>query len=167
VCSDATRPTALLHDARTCTAQLHNGRGTICLDKRCHGRWTWQGASTVCSGHGSHREAGARSLRWTAPWGPHHPSHRWYERVHWRGAAPQQGPVHGLALVEGFDNGRLLAPLRVLDRNEPPGFGVASHLKGRGRLPRCLGCFCFPFRHVRSPQKRVSTMLTGYDAPSR
>ena len=40
--SDATRPTALLHDARTCTAQLHNGRGTICLDKRCHGRWTPQ-----------------------------------------------------------------------------------------------------------------------------
>src|SRR5438552_2096885 len=52
VCSDATCPTALLHSARTCTAQSaqsHNGRGIACLDKRCHGRWTLQGAYTVCS----------------------------------------------------------------------------------------------------------------------
>ena len=119
------------------------------------------GAYTVCSGHGSQREAGARSLRWTAPWGPHHPSHRWYERVRWRGAALPAGPVCGLALVEGFDDGRLLAPLRVFDRHEPPGFDVSAHLKGLGLLPRCLRCFCFPFRHVRSPQKSVLTMPRG------
>jgi len=80
---------------------------------------------------------------------------------------PPAGLVCGLALVEGFDDGRFLTPLGVLDRNEPPGFGVSAHLKGLGRLPHGLGCFCFPFRHVRSPPKRVSTMLTGYDAPSR
>jgi hypothetical protein len=74
--SDATRPTALLHDARTCTAPSHNGSGISCLDRRYHGRWNLQGAYTICSGHRSHREAGARSLRWAAPWGPHHPSHR-------------------------------------------------------------------------------------------
>jgi len=59
VCSDVTRLTALLHYARTCTAQSHNGRGISCLGKPCHGRWALQGAYTVCSGHGSQREAGA------------------------------------------------------------------------------------------------------------
>ena len=100
-----------------------------------------------CAGHCSHRAAGARPLGWAAP--------------------SSQGPGCGLTLFERFDDGRFLTPLGVLDRHEPPGFGVSAHLKGRGRLPRCLGCFCLPFRHVRSPQKRVSTMLTGYDALSR
>jgi len=104
---------------------------------------------------------GRRSLSWTVPWGPRHPSHWWYERLRWIGAAPQQGPVCGLALVEGFDNGRFLTALSVFDRHELPGFDVSSHLKGLGLLPRCLRCFCFPFRHVRSPQKSVSTMPRG------
>src|SRR5215471_7840011 len=41
-------------------------------------------------------------------------------------------PIRGLFLCECFNDGRFLAPLGFLDRNEPPGFGVSSHLKGFG-----------------------------------
>src|SRR5262249_33584821 len=65
----------------------------------------------------------------------------------------QHGPERELLLCDGFDDGRFLAPLGFLDRKEPPGFGVSSHLKGLGLWLVCLGFF--PFRHVRSPPKRI------------
>ena len=65
----------------------------------------------------------------------------------------QHGPERGLFLGDSFDHCRFLAPLGILDRNKPPGFGISSHLNCLGLLLCCLGCF--PFRHVRSPQKSI------------
>jgi hypothetical protein len=66
VCSDAIRPTALLHHARTRTAQSTDGSSTACLDKCCNVPWTLQEAYTVCAGYESQRDR-ARPLRWAPP----------------------------------------------------------------------------------------------------
>ena len=133
------------------------------LDKRCHERWTWKRPTRSAQAmdrkgrQGRGLCVGRRRGDLIAP--AIGGTTRALER-----RSLLAGPVCGLALVEGFDDGRLLAPLRVFDRHEPPGFDVSSHLKGRDHSPRLSG-FCFPFRHVRSPQKSVLTMPRGTTVP--
>src|SRR5262249_53558543 len=63
------------------------------------------------------------------------------------------GPERELLRCDGFDDGRFLAPLGFLDRKEPPGFGVSSHLESLDLWLGCLGFFSL--RHVRSPLKNI------------
>src|SRR5689334_6527558 len=67
VCSDATRPTALLHDASTCTTQSHNGRDTALPGQALPGAIDLEAACAVCSGYGSQRSVAPPGPTGTCP----------------------------------------------------------------------------------------------------